>query len=80
MPAKVPPAELSDGKLTKFMEGWALPSEGFVAHYYRRSGVGFAVSICGKRRDLAGRLFGAGSMRICPHCAAANQTITEMKI
>lgn len=79
MSVDVPSVEFSDGRMTKFREGWALPPEGFVAHYYRRSGVGFAVSICGKRRDFAGRLFGAGSMRICPHCAAARQAITEVK-
>lgn len=77
-PPLLPPVKASGGPLEKFREGWALPPDGFVAHYYERDGVGLAVSVCGRRRDWAGRLFGAGTMRICKHCAANRQAIVEV--
>lgn len=63
---------MSGPRVVGFTQGWALPLGSFSkAHYFRRSGLGGAISLCKRREGWAGRLFEAGSFPRCKLCEQA---------
>ena len=53
-----------------FREGWALKTlTATKAHYFRRHGVGLAVSLCGSHDGPAGWLTGYTGAEQCKRCA-----------
>ncbi|WP_457153330.1 hypothetical protein [Mesorhizobium sp. P5_C1] len=56
--------------MASFREGWALKSPTATkAHYFRRPGVGLAVSLCGSQDAAAGWLRDPGDVDKCDRCA-----------
>lgn len=63
---------MSGGPIRKFTEGWAVKVWGFgKAHYFKRSGLGLADSLCGVASVPATMLRGLGNWKKCKRCEAA---------
>ena len=56
--------------MASFREGWATKTPTATkAHYFRRTGVGLAVSLCGSQDAAAGWLQDPGGTDKCERCA-----------